>query len=48
MLLPVHEEIENDAEIVWTDRGQLPVEKIEILLTNQRQLAAFNDNDEAY
>jgi len=47
MLLPVYEEIEDGVEILWTDRGRLPVNKIKSLVRTKRQLPVFNDNDEA-
>lgn len=46
MLLPVYEEIEDGVELLWTDRGSLPVKKIKSLVKTKTQLPAFNDHDE--
>ena len=47
MLLPVHEEIEDGAEILWKDRGRLSVKKIKSLTKSKRQLPVFKDKDES-
>ena len=46
MLLPVYEEIEDGVEILWTDRGRLPVKKVKSLVKPKRQIPVFNDDDE--
>jgi len=47
MLLPVYEKIEDGVEILWSDRGRLPVKKIKSLVKTKRQLPIFHDNDKA-
>lgn len=43
MLLPVYEEIEDGAEILWTDRGMLQIERIKRLVRTKHRLSLFND-----
>lgn len=43
MLLPVYEEIEDGVEILWTDRGRLPVKSIKRLVKSKNQLPVFDD-----
>jgi hypothetical protein len=45
MLLPVYEEIEDGAEILWTDYGALPIRTIKKLVKMKRQLSVFDDRD---
>jgi len=47
MLLPVYEDVEDGAEILWVDRGLLAVNKIKKLTKTKRQLSVFNDKQEA-
>jgi hypothetical protein len=47
MLLPVYEEIEDGAEILWNDRGRMSVKNIKKLVKSKRELSVFNDDDEA-
>jgi len=47
MLLPVFEDIEDGAEILWVDRGSLPVKSIRKLVKSKRELPVFNDKEEA-
>ena len=47
MLLPIYEDIEDGVEILWVDRGQMPVRRIKRLVKSKRQLPVFDDNDEA-
>ena len=47
MLLPVFEDIEDGAEILWVDRGSLPVKSIRKLVKSTRELPVFNDEEEA-
>lgn len=47
MLLPVFEDIEDGAEILWVDRGSLPVKSIRRLVKSKRELSVFNDKEEA-
>ncbi len=47
MLLPVYEDIEDGAEILWVDRGLLAVSKIKKLAKTKRQLPVFNDKKDA-
>ncbi len=43
MLLPVYEDIEDGAEILWDELGSLPVKRIRKLVKSKRQLSVFND-----
>jgi uncharacterized protein DUF4288 len=45
MLLPVYEEIEDGAEILWTEYGALPIRTIKKLAKKKRQLSVFDDKD---
>ena len=45
MLLPVYEDIEDGAEILWVDRGQMPVRSIRKLVKSKRKLPVFDDDD---
>ncbi len=47
MLLPVYEDIEDGAEILWVDRGSLRLSSIRKLVKSKRQLPIFDDNEEA-
>jgi hypothetical protein len=46
MLLPICEELEDGAEILWTDRGRLPVAAIKKLVKTKRQLPVFDDGED--
>ena len=46
MLLPVYEEIEDGAEILWTDHGLLPIRKIKKLIKTKPRLSVFDDRKE--
>ena len=43
LLLPVHEAIEDGAEILWTDRGRMPLMRIKKLVKTKTKLPVFND-----
>ena len=45
MLLPVFEEIEDGAEILWKDRGEMTVEKIQKLVKSKKELPVFDDSE---
>jgi len=45
MPLPVYEEIEDGAEILWTEYGALQIRTIKKLVKKKRQLSVFNDKD---
>ncbi len=47
MLFPVYEEIEDGAEILWTDRGLMAMKNIKKLTKNKRHLPVFNDKKRA-
>ena len=47
MLLPVYEEIEDGAEILWVDCGKMSVRSIKKLVRSRRELSVFDDNDAA-
>ena len=44
LLLPVYEDIEDGVEILWVDRGQMPVKRIKCLAKSKRQLSVFEDS----
>jgi Domain of unknown function (DUF4288) len=46
MLLPIYEDLEDGSEILWTDRGSLPLERIRKLVKSKRQLSVFDDRIE--
>ncbi len=46
-LLPVYEELEDGAEILWTDRGRMRQEAIRKLVKSREQLAVFDDREPA-
>ena len=45
MLLPVYEDIEDGAEILWEDRGSLSLKRIRELVKSKRKLPVFQDSD---
>lgn len=45
MLLPVYEDIEDGAEILWTHRGSPTQTGIRRLVKSRRQLPVFQDDD---
>ena len=45
MLLPVYEEIEDGAEILWADHGALPIKAIKKLVKTKSQLSVFDDRE---
>ena len=45
MLLPVYDEIEDGAEILWTDRGWLTMKQIKRLVRTKRRLPVFDDGE---
>ena len=45
MLLPVYEEIEDGAEILWTDHGLMTVGKIQKLVKTKDELSVFDDTE---
>jgi hypothetical protein len=47
MLLPVYEDIEDGAEILWRDRGLMTVEQIKNLAKSKRELPVFDDKNQA-
>lgn len=47
MLLPVHEDLEDGAEILWADHGLMRVSKIKKLIKTKQQLPVFNDSEES-
>lgn len=47
LLLPVYEDIEDGAEILWVDRGQMSVRNIKKLVKSKPELSVFDDDDEA-
>ena len=47
LLLPVYEDIEDGAEILWVDRGQMSVSSIKKLVRSKRELSVFDDDADA-
>jgi hypothetical protein len=43
MLLPVYEDIEDGAEILWADHGLMRISKIKKLTKTMHQLPVFDD-----
>lgn len=43
LLLPVYEDLEDGAEILWTDLGRLSVKQIKGLVKSRKQLPVFDD-----
>jgi hypothetical protein len=46
LLLPIYEDFEDEAEILWTKRGQLSVGRIGRIVKSKRQLLVFDDDEE--
>lgn len=44
-LLAIHEDIEDGAEIMWNDRGFIPVSKIQQLVKSKKRLQVFDDSE---
>ena len=44
LLLPVYEELEDGAEILWTVRGKMSVKRIQGLVKTKKQLPVFDDD----
>lgn len=44
MLLPVCEEFEDGAEILWKDRVEMTVAKIQKLVKSKKELPVFDDS----
>lgn len=47
LLLPVYEDIEDGAEILWVDRGLVSVKNLRRLTKTKHQLSVFDDQNEA-
>ena len=47
MLLPVCEDMEDGVEVLWVDRGRMPVRRIKRLVKTKRQLPVFDDREQA-
>ena len=45
MLLPIYETIEDGAELLWKDRGEMTVEKIQKLVKSKMELPVFDDTE---
>jgi hypothetical protein len=45
MLLPVYDEIEDGAEILWENERKLSVKQIKKLVKSKKQLPVFSDRD---
>ncbi len=47
MLLPVYEDLEDGAEILWTNLGSLPMKSLKGMVKPKGKLPVFQDNEEA-
>ena len=47
MLLPIYEELEDGAEVLWTDRGRMKQSKIDALVKTKEELPVFDDSPES-
>ena len=45
LLLPVHEHLDDGAEILWTDHGSIGAEKLKRLIKRKAELPVFDDRD---
>lgn len=45
MLIPVYEEIDDGAEILWVNHGALPIKAIKKLVKTKSQLSVFDDRE---
>jgi hypothetical protein len=45
MLLPVYEDIEDGAEVLWVDHGAMSVNRIKKLVKAKSQLSVFDDSE---
>ena len=45
LLFPIYEDLQDGAEILWTDRGRIPLATIKKLVKKKRHLLVFNDHD---
>ena len=45
LLLPVYEDLEDGAEVLWTVRGRMTVGRIKKLVKSKKELPVFDDND---
>ena len=45
MLLPVYDEIEDGAEILWDDHGSISVKRIKRMVKSKRDLPVFDNRD---
>jgi hypothetical protein len=43
MLLPVYEPLDDGSELLWRDRGNMPLSKIRTLVKTKRELPVFDD-----
>ena len=47
LLLPVYDELEDGAEILWTERGTIGGNKLKRLIKSKKDLSVFDDRDGA-
>lgn len=47
LLLPVYEDLEDGAEILWTNHGSIGLEKLKRLVKAKEELPVFDDQDGA-
>jgi len=45
MLLPVYDDLADGVELLWDDRGFLPMKKIKSLVKSKARLPVFDDRD---
>jgi hypothetical protein len=44
-LLPISEKFEDGSEILWFDRGWVPVRRLQRLVKSKKQLSVFDDSE---
>ena len=45
MLLPIYDPLEDGSEILWHDRGDMPVSRIRALTKTKKELPVFDDTE---
>ena len=45
MLFPVYDDLEDGVEILWSDRGVMPMKNIKTLVKSKARLPVFDDRD---
>jgi hypothetical protein len=45
MLLPIYQKLQDGAEVLWTKRGRMTIDKAKSLALKKRQLPVFDDSE---